>query len=74
MNEFCQLYPKMDNKNEKSQINQKQYSKTPLCTLSKVAEQTKIHLICIVWKGCVYDRKFYLVKPKFLKSCDLTPL
>jgi hypothetical protein len=38
----------MDNKNEKSRINQKQYSKTPLCALSKVAERTKIHLVCIV--------------------------
>jgi hypothetical protein len=64
----------MDNKNKKSQINQNSIQKPTLCALSKVIEQTKIHLICIVWKGCVYGRKFYLVKTKFSKSHNLTLL
>ena len=43
----------MDNENEKSQINQKRYSKTLLYALSKLAEQAKIHLT-YVFKDVVY--------------------
>ena len=50
---------KMDNKNEKSQIIQKWYSKPPLCALSKVAEQTKIHLV-YVFKEVVYMVKSFI--------------
>ena len=43
----------MDDENEKSQINQKQYSKTHSCALSKLAEQAKIHLLYIILKGYI---------------------
>jgi hypothetical protein len=52
-NELWRSYPKMDNKNEKSQINQKRYSKTLLYALSKLAEQAEIHLT-YVFKDVVY--------------------
>ena len=64
----------MDNENEKSQINQKRYSKTPLCALSKLAEQAKIYLI-YAFKDVVYMcKKVLLEKQFFTKSCDLSPL
>ena len=64
----------MDNENEKSQINQKRYSKTPLYALSKLAEQAKIHLI-YVFKDVVYMcKKVLLEKQFFTKSRDLSPL
>ena len=61
MNELWQSYSKIDNENEKSQINQKRYSKTPLCALSKLAEQAKIHLI-YVFKDVVYKCKKVLLE------------
>ena len=58
----------MDNENEKSQINQKRYSKTHF------AEQAKIHLVC-VFKDVVYMcEKGLLEKQFFTKSRDLSPL
>ena len=63
MNKLCRSYSKMDNENEKSQINQKQYSKPPLCTLSKLAEQAKIHLL-YVFKKIVYIAKSFILEKK----------
>ena len=67
MNGFCRSYPFLDSENEKSQINQKQHPKTPLCALSKLAEQAKIRLV-YVFKKIVYTSKSFIYKKQNFRS------